>query len=919
MSLFKAPVNGLYTSPNPFDNTPPGSVSQADNVVFEAPGILSPRRGYDYVPNSSFGALTDRCQAMAHHGNLIVFNYGGDRLGIYSINSEDNTDYGPGYSPVSPTTGRMKFSETQNNLYFNTSTGIKLVAGDTVDPSVLPAGNPAGLLSVPSFGSMTNAWMPYDSAVAYRYELCTKDAFGRVLTGAPSSRAVIRNDFVTPIGYLTRQSTFTACYSQNGQPHNLQVGDTFTLTGDEPNFPSGTFTVTFIIHAAGFLYISSGNNAASTIEHGVSVSRTIDVKCQLPSTATTSHFLKLYRSETTDFATNEPSDNIRQVYETARLSTTDLENGYIIINDICPDAMAGSPIDTSPDFGVGISQASYNPPISTDLAYWNDRMWYSNCTSKQQLEIQIIGVGISGLNTGDTITIDGHVFTGVSPADINVGWDYFDLGAFEFGIVKYFDVAFNIEQTAMSLCYAINKQSVSYYAFYVSGQNDNPGMILLQERSIGGSGFPVLSSNGAMWAPQLSVSVPVSSVAERQPAYLFYSKLQIPEAVPLVNYLPIAETNKAILRIVAYNNKLYVFKENGIWCVSQNYPYQVQQISTASLVGIDSVAIMGERIYALTNQGIVTISDAGVVVISLPIEADIMSMMGSGLSNLKTMSFGLGYESDRKYILWMPTDANSTENTQAFVYSQLANGFTRYSFGVSSAAIKPDTDVLYVGATSDGTEDTQFNLLLKERKTRTSYDFADKIWTRYVLSITDKTIVLNSVANLKVGDLITDDNGVLILITDVDDSTNTITTLTAGTFVPYPTRESGNEIHQSFESIIKFNPITGNDPAVMKNFSQCSFLFSKTEPYQISSLFSNEIVQSDSGAVLEFNKYGFGRFSEAPYGSPTERIRRVAPIDTDKANCTQLSVGLRVQEACKNWRFLGYGVEYLADTEKNRG
>jgi hypothetical protein len=899
MSLFKGPVSGLYTSPNPFENTPPGSCSRADNVIFDAPGVLAPRRGYDLF--SRFGFTTaDKATSIANCGtNLITHSTtSGGRVDFFNADTMVRTSLGY-YNPYSNTTGRMRFVQAQNNTYFNSSVGIKSAQGLTGVPSVVSSGLPAGLSQTSILGHPTNGWLEYGTAVAYRYELATKDSYGRVLVSAPSGRSVASNNLTIGIGGMSRVIGIVIV---SGVTHAFSPGDTFTLTENEADFPAGTYTVATTPLYNQFTYVQAGANVSNTIVHGISVFRTTDIRAQLPFEATTSMFLRLYRSNAVlanPDGSFSPSDDMYQVYESPLLTAGDLATGYLQFTDITPEIMLRDPIDTSPNFGDGILQANYTAPVCTDMAYWNDRMWYANTTSKQRLTIQLIGTGSTSFTTTSTITIDGHVFTGSSDFYVQTG----------------LDAATNIYQTALSFCNKVNSTAgLRFYCYYVSGENDSPGKILIEERAIGGAVIPVLSSAGLAFEPTLSATVPVNTNVDRGLNRIFYSKLEIPEGVPLVNYLPIDSANKAILRIIPYNNKLYVFKEDGIWFVSQSYPYQVQQVSPAILVGIDSVAVMGERIWCLTNQGIVTISDGGVTVISVPIEADLMSRFGSTLANLKTMSFGIGYESDRKYILWLPTDSTSTGNTEAFVYSQLSNGFTKYTFGAQCAVIRPTNDSLYLG--SPDFLGVFKGEVFKERKTRTSADFLDREYEqRGVLSKSGNVLTLTTSQYLKAGDCVLDAQGNYQLITDVDPDGYRITMLTSD-YIPSGTYY---RFFQCFTSGVSFNPITGNDPGVMKRYTQCSFLFSKTEPRVMSSLFSNEIVQSESEIPLTFQKYGLGTYGEGIYGDPVEKIRRIAPLESDKSVCSQLSVGLNITEGARDWKLLGYAVEYTGDTEKNRG
>src|SRR5208283_4474147 len=99
--------------------------------------------------------------------------------------------------------------------------------------------------------------------------------------------------------------------------------------------------------------------------------------------------------------------------------------------------------------------------------------------------------------------------------------------------------------------------------------------------------------------------------------WVYVSKVQIPEAVPLSNYIPIGTADKAILRIVAQRDSVFVFKEDGIYRILgtdiTNFTVSLFD-STVILTAPDSIAALNNQIWAMTNQGVVSVSDSGSVI-----------------------------------------------------------------------------------------------------------------------------------------------------------------------------------------------------------------------------------------------------------------------------------------------------------------
>jgi len=136
-----------------------------------------------------------------------------------------------------------------------------------------------------------------------------------------------------------------------------------------------------------------------------------------------------------------------------------------------------------------------------------------------------------------------------------------------------------VDETARSLVRVINRQSSGLtYAYYLSGTNDVPGLLLLETRLLSGNQFYLYvddeATTGISFSPALpdtgtpSYQTQVASDNEVAPNRLYYSKFQQPEAVPIVNYFDVGPKDKAILRILPLRDSLFVLKEDGVYRVS---------------------------------------------------------------------------------------------------------------------------------------------------------------------------------------------------------------------------------------------------------------------------------------------------------------------------------------------------------------
>lgn len=185
---------GLVTSPNQL-NTQEGSLSEASNVVIKRDGIIEQRRGFstygDNLPSSVNRAkqiTSYRQRILRHYSSKLQF----DSNGVGRFVDIDGT-------VVETETGlRIKFVESNGNLYFTTQNGIKkLSAKDSSDlalMSIETSGIEKALdikASTKIVDNLQSGFLPQDSTVAYRVVWNKEDRNNNLITGAPSQRAIV--------------------------------------------------------------------------------------------------------------------------------------------------------------------------------------------------------------------------------------------------------------------------------------------------------------------------------------------------------------------------------------------------------------------------------------------------------------------------------------------------------------------------------------------------------------------------------------------------------------------------------------------------------------------------------------------------------------------------------------------------------
>jgi hypothetical protein len=387
-----------------------------------------------------------------------------------------------------------------------------------------------------------------------------------------------------------------------------------------------------------------------------------------------------------------------------------------------------------------------------------------------------------------------------------------------------------IDESARSLIQAINQDPLSpVTASYLSGINDLPGQILLENKDLSDTPFYISVSDLAIYNkfnPKLPVvhrSVPlvintpsigfaqltlvghgysigdkivfynsvgispalagvytitgttpttfdiaydaisggtvdlflgsVLSDNEKSPNRLYYSKVSQPEAVPITNYFDVGSKDQAIVRIIALRDSLFIIKTDAVWRLSgttaANFYISLLDASVRILAA-DSAGVLNNQIYLLSNQGVVTVTDSGVSVVSRKIEDQILKYTSpSNYPYFGTITFGLGYESDRAYLLWLPTNPEDTYASQCFRYNVFTQTWVHWKLPQTCGIINRIDNKLYLGC-------GDVNYVAKERKNFNRTDYADRAYDFELISnsITGNLIQLSSLNHVALYDVL---------------------------------------------------------------------------------------------------------------------------------------------------------------------
>jgi hypothetical protein len=434
--------------------------------------------------------------------------------------------------------------------------------------------------------------------------------------------------------------------------------------------------------------------------------------------------------------------------------------------------------------------------------------------------------------------------------------------------------------------------------------------MLLEERAVGGAAFNTTVSRGTAFSPRASSSP--SSNDDWQNG-LFFSKTQQPEAVPITNYFRVGSANNRILRIVPLRDSMFIFKEQeGIYRLvgdsASNFRIDLFD-NTVRLKAKESVAVLNNQIFCLTDQGVVAVTETGVSVISRPIEDTLLELFGAANDEVADYSLGIGYESDRKYILFMPAVSGDTNATQAFVFNTFTSTWTRWNLECRAGIVDPANDKLIL-------DDPESQYTRQEFK---NFNFRDHVDYGFASTISDwdsttKVITMAQADAVSVGDVIWQSDSIYSIVTAVDGVGGTVTVSFSAGFTAAACR-----VYRAISTRVRWVPITGGNPGMMKQFRELTMIFTGQFSLNGDVTFRSDV--SPSGDTVEVTGAAVGLWGLAPWGSvPWGGGQRSSPTRTyvprDKQRCSQLTLDWEHSIGYSKYQLAGISVIFTTMSEK---
>ena len=874
-------AKGLHTFVNELGEVPDGALLTADNVVIDRNGVIEPRRGINLY-GDAMPLGDDRASQLFEYKNRILRHFGAT-IQFDSDDAGTFSSFSGSFNEVK-TDLRIKTLESNGNLYFTSDEGIKKISARTANDFttnsgyIVESGGAKALDVDAKVNYNISGFMESESKVAYRLAWGINDLNRNQIIGTPSSRTVVTNisttlsaniDITSPIPdevnntdyffqvfrtAVAAKGTFSSLDDVDpGDEMNLIFEASVTSTDISNGFISFTDISPEDFRIGALPLYTNPNTGQGILQANEKPPLCEDLALFKGSTfyANTKVFHRFqfnilsiteFSAGTTKFIIGNDNSTRKYTFdgetEITDITTDTLANttaaSYILMNSSSNERKYFFWFDTTgadvePSNAETSGRIGIKVDISGDVTAADVSLTFNGQVDAQDDFNSADNTGSITVTWFKNGAVDDTVFGSTAPGNswaINVTTQGTGqvLDTAEGGTVLLSSLASPaqaVDETARSLVEVINADSNGIVrAFYLSGSEDLPGRVLLENRSLKDLEFYSGINDAAViekFNPTLPVTQAVTSITaanpsvitsathglitgdvilmfdsdstpvvdgvftvtvltantfsipeevtivgttaafikgtavsdnEDSPNRIYFSKQNQPEAVPIVNFIDVGPKDKEIRRILALRDSLIILKDDGVYrLVGSGVDDFVVSIfdTTNKILAPDSAVVLNNKVYALADGGVIGVTDTGVGIISRPIEDQITRVTNENFPNFSTQSFGVSYELDRAYILWLPTETTDTEATQAFRFNVFTNTWTRWTKPATCGIVNDSNNILYVGST-----DTNF--IEKERKNLNNNDYADRELSRQIISVSSTVVELSSVSDVLKGD-----------------------------------------------------------------------------------------------------------------------------------------------------------------------
>jgi len=897
-------IKGLHTSNSDISGVPPGSLSIANNLDLTKLNLAQCRRGFDLL-GTGLPDPTYRATRLFDYSGYIFAIYD-TVLGYYSSGWVSN---GALTKPTNATTARA--TSLSQNMYITSNAGIKKL--DAATGTLYAAGIPNGLMMTLTDAGVSGTAIGANKRVAYRYFIGRYDANNNFVRGGVSGREVYDNTGGSADNVIVKG--FIPTTIDNTYIVQVYRSDEFASTGgviDDELQLCYEMPIETNMFSTAIKTISSVDTGADTLtsnahgyKNGTIVQIAASTTLPAPFVALTDYFVIGVTTNTFQLASTFLGSAINITTSGSGTITTRGVNAFCF-NDITPNSLLGSTIYTAPS-QQGLINNNAQPPLASDIANFKNFLFFADTESLHRFSFTLISVydgSSSGvLRVDDTITIGAEVYTAKATANV---------ANKEFAIdTASSSLSIRIDNTIRSFISVVNQGSSLYYAYLNTVSDDDlPGKCRIEARTLGASAFYVTSNNQTAFNPQLTSSN-VENQKSKSDAFrngLMFSKQSEGEAVPIKNQLRVGNSDDPISRIVPIRDSLLIFKaKDGTYILrgdnETNFSVQLLD-ATAKLIAPESIAILNSQVYGLFEAGICAVSDTSVEVISDAIKDKIQTLYGQALTQIRSYSFGVGYETEGNYILSVPENSAATYATKQYIYNVFNRNFWEWDLPVTCGLVSSSDGKLYLGSGSN-------NRILREFKTFTQDDHVDYEASLTLSSYVTTTLTISGTAAMAAGDLLSQTGLEPAYIVSVDSAAGTCVVDISLAW------DTGSPVlhYKAIDCTMQWNPDFAGNPAGLKHYQALNMLFTsgliKTGTLTFSGDTNPGVNEITITGPTSSGGFGLGEWDDGVWGGESAPLPIRVGVPRLNARANNLTIKFEHRIAASDWKLGGVALDFL--------
>lgn len=704
-------VAGLWTNPSEVSAVPPGAMREADNLVFQRPGIAETRKGFEATTGAYPTASTPR-SITTYQGYIIAW-FANDVLARYQLPGGPWTAYSGTYSaPYSQ--GRVHWMEVNGVLYFTAAAGVYRLDSPTGTPAL--AGVPAATVTTASLTG-ASGFLADGYGVAYRTLWGRYDGNDILLRGEPTSRVVVVN---------------AAGASRNVTLRNY--------------IPGG-------VDANHFLQIHRTGQVLASIDPGDEMAQVYEV---FPTALDiTNGYIDVI---------DQTPDSLRgpEIYTLASLPNAqppvasdivEFHGHAVAVRAVRPHAMTVTLLgvaasSSAPGLfgkeGLVIDGVTYSGGASEIIGGIQFKLETTLTPAQNVAETAKSLARVVSLNTGgaidaDYIGDDSGIVGQVLLRRRNAGAAQFTVRSS--GPSGTFVPAMR-SASGGSLTRAANVVTFNAPPFIRHGLSVGQQVVLVASddtinfplgtktvTSITNAWDFTYAETGADGTTPTGIIETLydegmsTQLGDTQTA-IAYSKQDEPDSMPVANTINIGAPGVAVLRAIKVGGSLYVLKEGdgGLWRLSGQDPDQwvVQPWDeTVRFVAREAVAVGGGAAFALTNDGVVRWTENGKPeAVSLAINNVLRDLVQQAPDAVAATAWMSTNDARQELYLGLPSNNASTYATQLYVYNWLTNAWGRWTVASYTGHVSPYDGRLYLSPPTD-------DQLWRQRGAASTADYQD--------------------------------------------------------------------------------------------------------------------------------------------------------------------------------------------------